>query len=30
MARDQSQEKSIKFLKEDCGAKGHYFQQEEK
>ena len=30
MALDQSQEHSIKFLKEDSGAKGSYGQQEEK
>ena len=30
MALDQSQEHSIKFLKEDCVAKGLYGQQEEK
>ena len=30
MALDQSQEHSIKFLKEDSGAKGLYGQQEEK
>jgi len=30
MALDQSQEHSIKFLKEDSGAKGKYGQQEEK
>ena len=30
MALDQSQEHSIKFLKEDSGSKGLYAQQEEK
>ena len=30
MALDQSQEHSIKFLKEDSGTKGLYGQQEEK